>query len=100
MKGYKFMMKNMMIIFLVLCLNMSVGNTNEIKNDLIKSGNAIKETTILVFITVLEDIKSIPEYQKRSWREGNETLARNITKIKSLFQRQVKKKLNNKNERI
>ena len=67
-------MKTIMIAFLVLCFTANVGNTNENINFNEKINNWFvnqKQETI--------------EFQKKSWQDGKDQIARNINTIKSWF---------------
>ena len=73
-----------MIAFLVLCFTATVGNTNEktTLNDV--SNEFIKQKNLLV-AHINNEKQDIIEFQKKSWQEGKDQLARNINTIKSWF---------------
>ena len=77
-------MKTIMIAFLVLCFTTTVGNTNEktTLNDV--SNEFIKQKNLLV-AHINNEKQDIIEFQKKSWQEGKDQLARNINTIKSWF---------------
>ena len=78
-------MKNIIIAFLVLCFTATVGNTNEKTYTLTEIGNSFTEQKNKFVNHIANEKQDIIEYQKKSWQDGKDQLARTFTQIKSWF---------------
>ena len=78
-------MKTLIIAFLVLCFTANVGNTNEKTYTLTEFGNGLVEQKNKFVNHIANEKQDIIEYQKKSWQDGKDQLARTFTQIKSWF---------------
>ena len=85
-KWYNYTMKNIMIAFLVLCFTATVGNTNETKTYTPKETlEAFSKVPGKIANHISNEKQEIIDYQKKSWQDGKDQLARTFTQIKSWF---------------
>ena len=78
-------MKYTIIAFLVLCFTATVGNTNEKTYTLTEIGNSFTEQKNKFVNHIANEKQDIIEYQKKSWQDGKDQLARTFAQIKGLF---------------
>jgi len=78
------MNKYIMIIALVL-FSTNVVKSDEKTHTLKETGTEAKKQLTLLVTMVSEDIKSIPDYQKKSWAKAKKQNAKTWLQIKTLF---------------
>ena len=79
-------MKTLIIAFLVLCFTANVGNTNETKTYTPKETiEAFAKVPGKIANHISNEKQEIIDYQKKSWQDGKDQLARTFTQIKSWF---------------
>tara|TARA_B100000085_G_scaffold238475_1_gene227987 strand:+ start:439 stop:687 length:249 start_codon:yes stop_codon:yes gene_type:complete len=79
-------MKTIIIAFLVLCFTANVGNTTETKTYTPKETiEAFSKVPGKIANHISNEKQEIIDYQKKSWQDGKDQLARTFTQIKSWF---------------
>ena len=79
-------MKTIIIAFLVLCFTANVRNTTETKTYTPKETiEAFSKVPSKIANHISNEKQEIIDYQKKSWQDGKDQLARTFTQIKSWF---------------